>query len=86
MTSSTGCNGIDQRGIATELLHGIAHGGEIDHAGDAGEILQEDAAGGESDFFVGLGVFIPAGERADFVLGDVAAVFGAQQVFQQNTQ
>ena len=50
---------IDERGIAAELLHGVAHGGEIDDAGNAGEILQEDAAGGEGDFLVGLRLAVP---------------------------
>ena len=86
MTSSTGCRGIDQGGVATELLHGVAHGGEIDDAGDAGEILQQDAAGGEGDFFFGLRVVVPGGERADFFFVDVAAVFGAQKIFEQDAQ
>ena len=58
MTSSTGWRGLIRAGIAAELLHGVAHGGEIDDAGDSGEILQEDAAGGEGDFFVGLGILV----------------------------
>ena len=35
-----GLQRIDQRGVAAEVLHGVAHGGEIDDAGDAGEILE----------------------------------------------
>ena len=77
---------IDQGGVAAQLLHGVAHGGEIDYAGDAGEILKEDAAGGEGDFFVGLGFAVPVRQGADFFFGHVAAVFGAQQVLQQDAQ
>ncbi len=45
-----GLQRIDQPGIAAQRLHGIAHGGEIDHRGHAGEILQQHAAGHERDF------------------------------------
>ncbi len=34
-----GLQRIDERGVSTELLHGVAHGREVDDAGDAGEIL-----------------------------------------------
>jgi hypothetical protein len=81
-----GLERIDEGGIATELLHGVAHGGEIDYARDAGEILEQNAAGGEGDFFVGLGMFVPGGEGADFLFSDVAAVFGAQEVLEQNAE
>ena len=50
---------IDQSRVAAQLLHGVAHGGQVDHAGDAGEILEQDAAGGEGDFLVGVGVLVP---------------------------
>jgi hypothetical protein len=81
-----GLQRIDEGGIAAELLHGVAHGGEVDDAGDAGEILKEDAAGSEGDFFFGLGIFVPGGEARCLLLVDVAAVFGAQKVFEQDAQ
>ena len=81
-----GLQGIDQRGIAAQLLHGVAHGGQVDHRGDAGEILQQHAAGREGDFLVRLGFAVPGRQGADVVRGHVAAVFGAQQIFQQNAQ
>ena len=34
---------VDERGVATELLHGIAHGGQIDHCRHAGEVLHQYA-------------------------------------------
>ena len=77
---------IDQTGVPTQLLHGIAHGGEVDHAGHAGEILQKDTAGSKGDFLVRLGVLVPGSEGAHFFPGDVATVFGAQQIFEQDAQ
>jgi hypothetical protein len=82
---------IDQRWVAAELFHGVAHGGQVDYAGDTGEILQQDAAGAESDFGVGLrlaGRFLgtPRGKCSDFFFLYVAAIFGAQQVLQENTE
>ena len=44
MTSSTGCERIDLGRIAAHLLHGVAHGGQIDDGRHAGEILQQHAA------------------------------------------
>src|SRR6266700_1012531 len=69
---------IDQGGITTKLLHGVAHGGEIDHAGYSGEILQKDAAGRERDFFFRLRLAVPSSKRAHFFLGHVAAIFCAE--------
>jgi hypothetical protein len=77
---------IDEGGIASELLHGVAHGGEIDDARDAGEILEEDAAGGEGDFFFWLGIFIPGREGTDVFFFYVAAVFGAEEILEQDAK
>ena len=77
---------VDERGIAAQGLHGVAHGGQVDDAGDAGEILQEDAAGGESDFLFRLRLAVPICERAHFFFGDVASVFGAELVLEQDAQ
>ena len=68
------------------MLHGIAHGGEIDYAGNSGEILQEDAARSESNFFVGLRIAVPVGQRVDVFFSHVASIFGAQQVLEKNSQ
>ena len=81
-----GLQGIDQRGIAGEHLHGIAHGGEIDHRGHSGEVLHQNAARRESDFLVRFRLAVPGCERADVLFGHTAAVFGAQQVLQENAQ
>ena len=75
---------VDLVGVAAQLDHRIAHGGQIDHARHAGEILQHDAGGHEGDFDVGLGLGIPLRDRLDLFRGDVEAVFVTQQVFQQD--
>ena len=36
---------VDPARIAAEILHGVAHGGQVDHGGYAREVLHEDAAG-----------------------------------------
>src|SRR5450631_4691983 len=51
---------VDQRGIATESFHCVAHGSKVDYAGDAGEILKKNAAGRKSDFFFRLRFAVPA--------------------------
>jgi hypothetical protein len=81
-----GLQRIDEGGIAAELLHGVTHGGEIDDAGDPGEILKENAAGCEGDFGVGLGIFIPFGEGADIFFFNVASVFGAEKIFEEDAE
>jgi hypothetical protein len=68
------------------LFHGVAHGGKIHDAGDASEILQQNAAGCEGDFFIRLRPAVPFGESLHIFLFDVAAVFGAEQIFEQNAE
>ena len=77
---------VDLRGVAAELGHRLAHGGEVDDAGDAGEVLHDHAGGRELDLLVGRGAGVPAGDRLDVVGGDVRAVLGAEQVLQQHLQ
>jgi hypothetical protein len=43
-------------------------------------VLHDHAGGGELDFDARLGRRIPVGQGQDVILGDVRAVFGAQQV------
>src|SRR5262245_16550778 len=81
-----GIQRIDALGIAAELLHGFAHGGEIDHAGRAGEVLHDDARRREIDFIGRRGLRIPVEHRVDVVLRDVHAVFVAQQVLEQDLE
>ena len=75
---------IDFLGIAAQQLHGVAHGGEIDHRRHAGEVLHQHARGPESDLaFGGLGLE-PLRHRLNVLFGDGAAILVAQQVFQQH--
>ena len=66
---------IDQLGIATQGLHCVAHGGEIDHGGNAGEVLQQYPARHEGDFAVGYGLWLPRSQRAHVVGFHGFAVF-----------
>ena len=61
---------IDFLRIAAQQLHGVAHGGEIDHRRHAGEVLHQHARGPEGDLaFRGLGLE-PLRHRLDVLLGD----------------
>ncbi len=75
---------IDLLRIAAELLHGVAHRREVDHRRHAGEILHQHASGAERDFMFERALLQPGCNREDVVLLDGAAVFVAQQVFQQH--
>ncbi len=77
---------VDLRRVAAELLHGLAHGGEVHDAGHAGEVLHDHAGRRELDLLRGLRLRVPAAERPDVVGGDVRAVLGAQQVLQQDLE
>ena len=77
---------VDLRRVAAEVGHRLAHGGQVDDAGDAGEVLHDHARRRELDLLVRVGVGVPAGQRADVLLGDVGAVLGAQQVLQQDLE
>ncbi len=77
---------VDLRRVAAELLDGLTHGGEVDDAGDAGEVLHDHAGRRELDLLAGLGLRVPAAQRADVVGGDVRAVLRAEQVLQQHLQ
>ncbi len=60
-----GDQGVDRGGVAPEVDHGVAHGGQVDHGRHTGEVLHEDAGRGEGDLGVGLGVGVPAGQGLD---------------------
>ena len=81
-----GVQRIDLLRIAAELLHGLAHGGEVHHAGHAGEVLHDHARGREIDLVGGRGLGVPAEHRFDVILRDVDAVFEAQQIFEQDLE
>ena len=77
---------IDFLRIAAELHDGFAHGRQIDDARHAGEILHDDPRRREGDLMAGRRLRIPLEQRLDVALGDVDAVFEAQQILQQDLQ
>ena len=77
---------IDLIGIAAELDHRFAHGGEVDDGGHAGEVLHDHAAGRERNLVGRRGLRVPVEQRFDVLASDVDAVLEAQQVLQQNFQ
>ena len=75
---------IGAAGIGAHRGERIAHRGQIHHRRDAGEILQQHARRHEADFFA-LGAGLGPGRDIFDVGGrNPAAVFVAQQIFQQN--
>ena len=77
---------VDLVGVAAEVADGLAHGGQVDDARHAGEVLHDDAGGRELDLDAGFGLGIPVRDGLDVVLGDVAAVLGAQQVLGEHLE
>ena len=81
-----GSQRVDSLRIAAEPHDGLAHGRKIDDAGDAREVLHDDSRGREGDFMIGLCLGVPIQQSFDIVLGDIDAVFEAQEIFQQDLQ
>jgi hypothetical protein len=77
---------IDALRISAEPNDGFAHGRQIDDAGNAREVLHDDACGCKCDLVTGLRLRVPLQQSLDIVLGDVHAVFEAQEIFQQYLQ
>ena len=77
---------VDPVRVAPQGLHGVAHGGQINHRGDAGEVLHQHAGRGERDLLAGFRLGVPVGQSGDVVLSDIDAIFVAQQVLQQDLQ
>ena len=78
---------IDLLRILAELRHRIAHRGQIDDGRNAGEILHQHARRAEGDLGFGLAAIVePVDDAQDVVAGDGAAVFMAQQIFDQHFQ
>ncbi len=79
--------GIDLVGVAAELLHRVAHGGEIDDRRHAGEVLHQHARRAEGDFvLLPASIVGPGGDRFDVFLGDATPVLVAQQIFEDDLQ
>ena len=77
---------VDRRRVAAEVLHRVAHRGEVDHGGHAGEVLHQHPGGLEGDLDRGLGLRVPGGDRLDVVRGDRLAVLEAQRVLEQHLE
>ena len=75
---------VDLLRVATEKLHRIAHGGEVDHGGDASEVLHEDASGHPGDFAGGFGFGLPFCKELDVVRGDRFAVFVTKEILEED--
>ena len=74
---------IGALGVCAHGGQRVAHGGEIHHAGYARKILQQHARGHEADLF-GCGCVRAARDVFDIGGAHAAAVFLAQQIFQQD--
>src|SRR5579871_865350 len=81
-----GLQRIDQLWIATHLVHGIAHCGEVHHRWNPSEVLHQYAGGRKCNLFVGNGAGLPLGQEANIFASDTAAIFRAQQVFQKDSE
>ena len=77
---------IDLLGVAAQITDRLTHGGQVDDARHTGEVLHDHAGGRVLDLDAGLGRRVPVRNRLDVVLGDVAAVLVAQQVFREHLE
>ncbi len=81
-----GLQRVDLLRVAPELLHRVAHRGQVDDGGDAGEVLQEHARRRERDLARRLGGHVHRGEGLDVLGADGHAVLGAEQVLEEDLQ
>ena len=58
---------VDLGRVAAELLHGLAHRGEVDHGGHAGQVLEDHPGRRERDLGVRLGLRVPLREGGHVV-------------------
>ena len=76
---------VDLARVAAEVLHGVAHGGEVDDGGNASKILHQDTGWAIGNLLFRFAPVVePVGHRFDVGLGDRAAVLVAQQVFEKH--
>ena len=72
---------VDETRVAAELLHAIAHRGEVNDGRNAGEVLHQNARRAITDFAAGLAfVLQPRCNGLNIGLLDGAVVFEAQKV------
>ena len=69
---------LDDLRVLAELRNRRAHRGQVDEQRHAGEVLEQDAGDDEGDFLGPFRARLPRGQRANVLLGDLAAVAVAQ--------
>ena len=79
-----GLQRIDEVGVAAQILHGVAHDGQVDHDGNTREVLQQNAARHEADLFRLVVLRVPGGERLDVCGAHGAPVLVSKQILQQD--
>ena len=72
---------IRLRRVAAEVVHRVAHGGEVDDRGHAGEVLVDHAGRREGDLPRRIVLRDPLRDRLDVLLGR-----GAEDVLEQDLQ
>ena len=77
---------VDRRRVAAERHHRLAHGGKVDDRRHAREVLQKDTRGTEGDLVAGIGVGVPAGDRAHLVLAPQPERLRSEDVLEQDAQ
>jgi hypothetical protein len=77
---------VDLIGIAAEVEHGLAHGGEVDHRRHAGEVLHQHARRPVGDLLVGAPLIEPLHQRLQVIDGDAACVLETQQILEQHLE
>ena len=75
---------VDQRRVAAEGAHRVAHGREVDDARHAGEVLHDDARRQERHLAGQPGAGRPAGQGADVLLGHEPAAAVAEHGLEQD--
>jgi len=75
---------IDFSGIAAQSMHGVAHGGQIDHCRHARKILEHYPGGLERHFHADGLMGVPKGQVFYVGFGDLVAVAIAEHGFEQD--
>ena len=86
MTSSTGCRGLMSAGSPPRVCMASRMAARSTTQGTPVKSCRRTRLGGEGDFFFGLGILVPGGEGADFFFADIASVFGAEKILEEDAQ
>ncbi len=77
---------VDERRVAPQRRHGVAHRRQVHHRGHPGEVLQQHPRRRKRNLFRRRLLGVPAGEKFDLRRRHRAPILVAQQVFQQDAQ